>query len=175
MKDQEDKKHTTTMKYIIVFVSAILLVSCKKEQQAVPNSTSTDSVKVIKDSVVTDTSSAKILVETIPFPKEIKECSCYFAKNKADFEAEKYIYADDAGKTAYMKLDGKRLAMKLISSSDMEVDEELSKEIESDNYKISVKGKKIKGEEALLFEGTLTIEKPDGTIVIMPIYGECGC
>ncbi|KQT26319.1 hypothetical protein ASG22_04355 [Chryseobacterium sp. Leaf405] len=163
------------MKYIIVFVSAILLVSCKKEQQAVPNSTSTDSVKVIKDSVVTDTSSAKILVETIPFPKEIKECSCYFAKNKADFEAEKYIYADDAGKTAYMKLDGKRLAMKLISSSDMEVDEELSKEIESDNYKISVKGKKIKGEEALLFEGTLTIEKPDGTIVIMPIYGECGC
>jgi len=163
------------MKYIIVFVSAILLVSCKKEQQAVPNSTSTDSVKVIKDSVVTDTSSAKILVETIPFPKEIKECSCYFAKNKADFEAEKYIYADDAGKTAYMKLDGKRLAMKLISSSDMEVDEELSKEIESDNYKISVKGKKIKGEEALLFEGTLTIEKPDGTIVTMPIYGECGC
>jgi hypothetical protein len=64
-----------------------------------------------------------------------------------------------------MKLDGKRLAMNLISSSDMEVDEELSKEIESDDYKISVKGKKIKGEEALLFEGTLTIEKPDGTVV----------
>jgi hypothetical protein len=163
------------MKYVIIFFSAILLVSCKKQQQAVPNSTSSDSVKVVQDSVVTDTSSAKILVENIPFPKEIKECSCYFAKNKADFEAEKYIYADDAGKTAYMKLDGKRLAMNLISSSDMEVDEELSKEIESDNYKISVKGKKIKGEEALLFKGTLTIEKPDGTVVTMPIYGECGC
>lgn len=163
------------MKYVIIFVSAILLVSCKKEQQAVPNSTSADSVKVVQDSVATDTSSAKILVENIPFPKEIKECSCYFAKNKADFEAEKYIYADDAGKTAYMKLDGKRLAMNLISSSDMEVDEELSKEIESDDYKISVKGKKIKGEEALLFEGTLTIEKTDGTVVTMPIYGECGC
>lgn len=163
------------MKYVIILVSAILLVSCKKEQQAVPNSTSADSVKVIQDSAVTDTSSAKISVENIPFPKEIKECSCYFAKNKADFEAEKYIYADDAGKTAYMKLDGKRLAMNLISSSDMEVDEELSKEIESDDYKISVKGKKIKGEEALLFKGTLTIEKPDGTVITMPIYGECGC
>lgn len=163
------------MKYVIIFVSAILLVSCKKEQQAVPNSTSLDSVKAVQDSVATETSSAKILVENIPFPKEIKECSCYFAKNKADFEAEKYIYADDAGKTAYMKLDGKRLAMNLISSSDMEVDEELSKEIESDDYKISVKGKKIKGEEALLFEGTLTIEKTDGTVITMPIYGECGC
>jgi hypothetical protein len=163
------------MKYIIIFFSAILLVSCKKEQQTVPDSTSADSVKVVQDSVATDTSSGKILVENFPFPKEIKECSCYFAKNKADFEAEKYIYADDAGKTAYMKLDGKRLAMNLISSSDMEADEELSKEIESDNYKISVKGKKIKAEEALLFKGTLTIEKPDGTVITMPIYGECGC
>lgn len=163
------------MKYLIIFFFAIMLVSCKKEQQTVQNPTSADSVKVIQDSVAIDTSSGKISVEEFPFPKEIKECSCYFAKNKADFENEKYIYADDAGKTAYMKLDGKRLAMNLISSSDMEVDEELSKEIESDNYKISVKGKKIKGEEALLFQGTITIEKPDGTVETLPIYGECGC
>ena len=163
------------MKYLIIFISAILLVSCKKEQQTIPDSISADSVKIVQDSVSTGTSSEKILVETFPFPKEIKECSCYFAKNKADFEAEKYIYADDAGKTAYMKLNGKRLALNLISSSDMEVDEELSKEIENDNYKISVKGKKIKSEETLLFEGTLTIEKSDGTIITMPIYGECGC
>lgn len=163
------------MKYLIIFFTAILLVSCKKEQQTVRNPTSADSVKVIQDSVIVNTSSGKISVEEFPFPKEIKECSCYFAKNKADFENEKYIYADDAGKTAYMKLDGKRLAMNLISSSDMEIDEELSKEIESDDYKISIEGKKIKGEEALLFEGTLTIEKPDGTVVTMPIYGECGC
>lgn len=163
------------MKYLIIFVSAIVLISCKKEQPTVQNPVSSDSVKAIQDSATTNTSSGKISVEEFPFPKEIKECSCYFAKSKADFENEKYIYADDAGKTAYMKLDGKRLAMNLISSSDMEVDEELSKEIESDDYKISVKGKKIKGEEALLFKGTITIEKTDGTIVTIPIYGECGC
>lgn len=74
-----------------------------------------------------------------------------------------------------MKLDGKRIAINLISSSDMEADETLSKEIENENYKISIKGKKIKHEEVLLFEGTLTIEKPDGSITKMPIYGECGC
>ncbi|MCJ8153795.1 hypothetical protein MKJ01_08520 [Chryseobacterium sp. SSA4.19] len=163
------------MKYIIIFASAMLLVSCKKEQPATVNTPVVDSVKTVDDSLKTEITAGKISVENFPFPKEIKECSCYFAKNRADFEAEKYIYADDAGKTAYMKLDGKRLAMNLISSSDMESDEELSKEIENENYKISVKGKKIKGEEALLFEGILTIEKPDGTKITMPIYGECGC
>ncbi len=163
------------MKYLIIFFSAFLLVACKKEKENVSNTTPTDSMKVVKDSVKTDSTSANVLVDVFPFPKEIKECSCYFAKNKADFENEKYIYADDAGKTAYMKLDGKRLAMNLLSSSDMEADEELTKEIENENYKISVKGKKIKNEEVLLFEGTLTITKPDGSVITMPIYGECGC
>lgn len=163
------------MKYVIIFFSAFLLVACKKDKETVSGAVKTDSVTVVQDSITTDVQKTGIAVETFPFPKEIKECSCYFAKSKSDFENEKYIYADDAGKTAYMKLDGKRLAMSLISSSDMEVDEELNKEIESDEYKISVKGKKIKGEEALLFEGTLTIEKPDGTVVTLPVYGECGC
>lgn len=163
------------MKYFIIFFSAFLLVGCKKEKETVSPQKSEDTSTIVQDSAKSESSSGTISVDTFPFPSEIKECSCYFAKSKADFENEKYIYADDAGKTAYMKLDGKRLAMNLISSSDMEADEELSKEIESGEYKISVKGKKIKNEEALLFQGTLTIEKPDGTKVTMPIYGECGC
>lgn len=163
------------MKYLIIFFSAILLVACKKDKETVSGTAPVDSLLIANDSATASIPSGKVLIETISFPEEIKECSCYFARNKADFEAEKYIYADDAGKTAYMKLDGKRMAMNLISSSDMEVDEELTKEIESNDYKISVKGKKIKGEEALLFEGTLTIEKPDGTVIKTPIYGECGC
>ena len=163
------------MKYLIILFSAFLLTACKKEKETVSASASADSSHIAKDSASTGTSSGNILVGTIPFPKEIKECSCYFAISKTDFENERYIYADDAGKTAYMMLDGKRLALNLISSSDMEVDELLTKEIENDDYKISVKGKKIKGEEALLFEGTLTIEKPDGTTFTTPIYGECGC
>ena len=118
------------MKYLIIFFSAFLLVACKKEQQQnTQSSVNKDSVKTVQDPAATDPSTGKIAVDTFPFPTEIKECSCYFAKSKADFLAEKYIYADDAGKTAYMKLDGKRLALNLLSSSDMEADEELSKEI----------------------------------------------
>lgn len=164
------------MKYPILLFATFVLVSCKKESTQLPTSTtSQDSLAIAKDSAHASTNTEKIAIETFAFPKEIKECSCYFAKNKSDFENEKYIYADDAGKTAYMKIEGKRLAMNLLSSSDMESDDELSKEIENDNYKISVKGKKIKHEEAMLFDGTITIEKTDGTIVKIPIYGECAC
>jgi len=163
------------MKYIIILFSALTLISCNKDQKTVTDNSKSDSITIVQDSMQENTPQANIKVETFPFPAEIKECSCYFAKSRADFENENYIYADDAGKTAYMKLNGKRLAMNLISSSDMEEDDNLSKEIENSDYKITVKGKKLKNEEALLFEGTLTIEKPDGSKITMPIYGECGC
>jgi len=163
------------MKYLIILVSAFMLIACKKDKESISESVKTDSIKSIQDSAKTDIQNTDITVDSFPFPKEIKECSCIFSKNREDFLNEKYIYADDAGKTAYMMLDGKRMVLNLISSSDMEANDELSKEIENENYKISVKGKKIKNEEALLFEGTLTIEKPDGTKSVIPIYGECGC
>lgn len=164
------------MKYSILLFAAFVLVSCKKDNTQLPSSSvAQDSLAIANDSTLTTTKTEKIAIETFAFPTEIKECSCYFAKNKSDFENEKYIYADDAGKTAYMKIEGKRLVMNLLSSSDMESDDELSKEIENNDYKISVKGKKIKHEEAMLFDGTITIEKTDGTIVKIPIYGECAC
>jgi hypothetical protein len=162
-------------KYLIIILCAFTVTACKKEKETELITTKSDSLKLPKDSVAVTSSGEKIVVETIPFPKEIKECSCYFAKSKVDFINEKYIYADDAGKTAYMKIDGKRLTLNLLSSSDMEENDELSKEIETENYKISVKGRKIKSEEALLFEGTITIEKPDGSVIKLPVYGECAC
>jgi len=162
------------MKYIFVFATALLLTACKKETQTVADKGS-DSTEVLKKDSITEKPNAAITVEAFPFPNEIKECSCYFARSKKDFENENYIYADNAGTLAYMKIDGKRLALPLISSSDMEVDDVLTKEIENENYKISVKGKKLANEEAMLFDGTLSIEKPDGTKTVIPIYGECGC
>lgn len=162
------------MKYIFVLATALLLTGCKKDTQT-PADKGSDSTLISKKDSMTSKPNDAISVETFPFPTEIKECSCYFARSKKDFENENYIYADNAGTLAYMKIDGKRLALDLISSSDMEVDDVLTKEIENENYKISVKGKKLKAEEAMLFDGTLTIEKPDGTKTVIPIYGECGC
>ena len=162
------------MKYIFVFAAALFLTACKKETQT-PIDKDSDSTLVLKKDSIMEKPNDAISVETFPFHTEIKECSCYFARNKKDFENENYIYADNAGTLAYMKIDGKRLALPLISSSDMEVDDVLTKEIENENYKISVKGKKLATEEAMLFDGTLTLEKADGTKTVIPIYGECGC
>ena len=91
--------------------------------------------------------------------------------------SEKYIYVDDAGENAFAKLDGERRTMKLISSSSFEDDSEsIIKEIESNEYKISIKAKKIKeNPEAMVFEGTMTVEQPTGEKVTTPIYGECAC
>ncbi len=134
-----------------------------------------DSLKVKNDSAKEETGA--ISIETFEFPTEIKECSCYFAKNKADLEAEKYIYVDDAGENAFTKINGERKAMKLLSSTSFEDDSEfLSKEIETPDYKISIKAKKVKGqEESLLFEGTMTVEKASGEKITIPVYGECAC
>ena len=164
------------MKHTIILLSSLfILSSCKKDKETITNQPQKDTVQNFQDSTKIESIGTKIQVETFPFPSEIKECSCYFSKNKTDFKNEKYIYADDAGKTAYMLLDGKKLAINLLSSSDMEADDELIKEIENEDYKISIKGKKIKDEEALIFSGTMTIEKPDGSKTTMSIYGECGC
>lgn len=162
-------------KVALILTVSLLAFSCKKEKETV--TTSTDSLKIAQDSANVNTPSQSIKVDIFPFPKEVTECSCQFAKNKADFDAEKYIYVDDANENAFAMLDGQRRAMKLISSSSFEDDSEsLSKEIETTEYKISIKAKKIKEEpEAMLFEGTMTIEKPSGEKITMPIYGECAC
>ncbi len=162
------------MKYFTILFSAILLVACVKSKETKTKSKTTDSIAISQEKTNKNNDSTNITVEKFNFPEEIKECSCYFATNKTDFEEEKYIYADDVAKTAYMKINGEKLKMSLLSSSDLENDE-INKEIENENYKITIKAKKIKNEETLLFQGNITIEKADGNSITLPIYGECGC
>jgi uncharacterized protein (DUF2141 family) len=68
------------MKYVIIFFSAFLMVACKKDKETVSDPAKKDSVTVVQDSVKTDAQKTGIAVDPFPFPKEIKECSCYFAK-----------------------------------------------------------------------------------------------
>lgn len=161
-------------KTALILAASFLMMACKKNKETI--TTNTDSAKISQDSAVV-TAKGNIAIDYIAFPEEITECSCYFAKNKSDFNAEKYIYVDDAGENAYAMLDGQRRVMKLISSSSFEDDSEsLSKEIETNEYKISIKAKKLKEQpETMLFEGTMTIEKPSGEKITTPIYGECAC
>ncbi len=156
-------------KLIVIVAVSMCIISCKKDKENINVNSSAN--------IENTTQKGSILIEELPFPEEVTECACYFAKDQSDFNSEKYIYVDDAGENAFAKLDGERRTMKLISSSSFEDDSEsIIKEIESNEYKISIKAKKIKeNPEAMVFEGTMTVEQPTGEKVTTPIYGECAC
>lgn len=154
-----------------------MLFSCKKEgsvsEEKIINS---DSVAMQQDSMqVSELENPnQINLETFAFPAEVNGCSCYFAKNKEDFESEKYIYIDDYGNTAFLKIDGKTIKIPM-KEGDFDPDN-FNKTIKNDDLTITITGNKVKElEEVMMFEGKMTVENKKGEKTVTPIYGECGC
>ena len=157
--------------------SMLMLFSCQKEGQIA------EAIGVNKDSTYVEVDSAniqtpenlnQIKLETFGFPAEVNGCSCYFAKNKEDFENEKYIYIDDYGNNAFLKVDGNTVKIKM-KEGDFDPDN-FSKFIKNDNFSVTIQGKKVDElEEVMMFEGTMTVENKKGEKTVTPIYGECGC
>lgn len=146
--------------------SFLLLFSCKKESIALKNSP--------KDETQIESVSREIKLETFGFPPEVEGCSCYFAKNKEDFNAEKYLYIDDYGNNAYLKIGGKLLKIEMDEDDFDPAD--FSKKIKNDRISIEIKGKKVDElEEVMMFEGTMNVENNKGEKATTTIYGECGC
>ena len=155
----------------------MMLFSCQKEGQIA------EAIGVSKDSTYVEVDSAniqtpenlnQIKLETFGFPAEVNGCSCYFAKNKEDFENEKYIYIDDYGNNAFLKVDGNTVKIKM-KEGDFDPDN-FSKFIKNDDFSVTIQGKKVNElEEVMMFQGTMTVENKKGEKTITPIYGECGC
>lgn len=165
------------MKKLMIIASLMMLFSCKKEEQITESKPlTTDSLKVETDSMNVGTAETlnQINLETFGFPAEVNGCSCYFSKNKEDFDQEKYIYIDDYGNNAYLKIDGKTVKIKM-KEGDFDPDN-FSKVIENEEISVTIQGKKVNElEEVMMFEGTMTVENKKGEKTITPIYGECGC
>lgn len=167
-----------SLKFIILFLSFTLIFSCNKEKDTVEE-TKTDTlpptIDDLVDQVVSD--STKIIaseLQTFSMPPEVQGCSCYFAKNKEDFERGEYIYVDDYGNTAYIKLNGKVTKIPM-EEGDFDPSN-FSKTIENENLTLTIKGRKLKAiDETMTFQGELTLEKKDGSKSVTYIYGECGC
>ena len=161
----------------MIIASLIMLFSCKKEEKITESTTlAADSLKIETDSMNAGIAEPlhQINLETFGFPAEVNGCSCYFAKNKEDFDQEKYIYIDDYGNNAFLKIDGKTITIKM-KEGDFDPDN-FSKVIKNDEISVTIEGKKIKElEEVMMFEGTMTVENKKGEKTITPIYGECGC
>ena len=161
----------------MIIASLMMLFSCKKEEQITESKPlTTDSLKVETDSMNVGTAETlnQINLETFGFPAEVNGCSCYFSKNKEDFDQEKYIYIDDYGNNAYLKIDGKTVKIKM-KEGDFDPDN-FSKVIKNEEISVTIQGKKVNElEEVMMFEGTMTVENKKGEKTITPIYGECGC
>ena len=161
------------MKKIILTLFVLLLVNCSKEGKInleQPSRIKTSSVIL----PVEKTAVENPKLETFGFPKEVEGCSCYFAKNKEDFDAEKYVYIDDYGKNAYLKSEGKMIKIPM-KDADFHP-EKFSKTVENKELSVKIEGKKIKDlEEVMMFEGTMTVDYKNGEQITTPVYGECGC
>ncbi|QOW09226.1 hypothetical protein Q73A0000_02065 [Kaistella flava (ex Peng et al. 2021)] len=162
------------MKKLMIIASLMMLFSCKKEEKISETKTTTDSLTVVNDSVNVAENLNQINLETFEFPAEVNGCSCYFAKNKEDFENEKYVYIDDYGNNAFLKIDGKPVKIKM-EEGDLDP-ENFSKTIKNDEITVSIQGQKVKGlEEVMMFDGIMSVENKNGEKTTTPIYGECGC
>lgn len=162
------------MKKVMIIASLMMLFSCKKEEQVSETKVPTDSLNVAIDSANTALTLNQINLETFGFPAEVNGCSCYFSKTKEDFDKEKYVYIDDYGNSAFLKIDGKTVKIKM-EEGDFDPDN-FSKIIKNEEFSVTIEGKKVNElDEVMMFQGTMTVENKKGEKTITPIYGECGC
>ncbi len=166
-------------KILLISALPLLMLSCKKDpaiQESVVKETEetvVDSVETIPaDSLQTDTENK---LGKFGFPPEVEGCSCYFAENKADFENEQFVYVDDYGNNATIRVNGKNVKIPM-DEGDFDP-ANFSKTIENADYLVEMTGSKIdEGYETMLFRGTMKVtDKKSKEVYSTPVYGECGC
>lgn len=160
------------MKNIWIFVAILLLVACNKNNKTNENSAGeSDSVSIDSSTHQVET----LTLQTFEIPPEVMGCSCNFAVSKAEFDAGHYIYVDDYGNKAYLKIEDQLVEIPM-EEGDFDPSH-FEKSIENENYKVEMKGKSTSEmEEVLRFEGEMTVEnKTTHQKITTPFYGECGC
>ena len=166
---------------ILMILLPLTLLSCKKDKETVTADSQITSETSVQDSVeISNTSSETVdtgtfRLDKFGFPEEVEGCSCYFAENKADFEDEKFVYIDDYGNTGYIKIQNKLIKIPM-EEGDFDP-ENFQKTIENADYKVEMKGKKLKEMyEVMMFDGEMTVtDKKTGETATTVIHGECGC
>ncbi len=160
-----------TLGFVIVFFA---ITGCTKKEN-VTETDFTDSLSienpVVEDSIIVP----ELSLQTFGFPQEVEGCSCYFAENKTDFEKENFLYVDDYGNSAYIKVDRKLIKIPM-EEGDFDPSN-FNKNIENEDYSISMSGRKTdEGDETMQFEGVMTVkEKKTGREFTSSVFGECGC
>lgn len=167
------------MKKIWLLILPLLITACKKDKDPLPQTMTRDTLIVSQDSATQLSDSAAVAtplkLETFAFPSQVAGCSCYFAENKDQFLKGQYIFIDDYGNNAYIKVEGQPVEIKM-EEGDFDPDN-FDRVIENDDYRVSMKGTRIKSEkEVMMYTGKMTVEnKVTKQKITTTIYGECGC
>lgn len=107
-------------------------------------------------------------------PAELTGKSCKFSVDAAGLKGRKYIYMNDCGKTAFMKING--VVTKFTNPEFREVDKTTSlARSKSDQYVMILEVKTGPGTEGPLKTGTITVTDKTGKEGKTKYYGECSC
>jgi len=110
------------------------------------------------------------------WPDDIEGCSCYFSRNRAEFKKSEYIYMDNYGDIAYLKINGNLERFRLAKSKSLMSSDRTEATWVNENFEFDIKTEQIgQIDETWQRKGKLTLKQKDGEIIEEDIYGECGC
>ncbi len=146
-----------------IFILTVLF-SCEKEKKIVDTPTTPK---------VENTENQRIDIQTFSEIPEIGDCSTYIAIDKIQFDAQKFIFADDYGNNAYLKINDENIHIELEEDDFDPSDKKrviLHKDLKISIYIDSQEEK----EDAFIFKGKMVVEKGKQKTTL-PIYGKCSC
>lgn len=141
------------MKYIkSIIISCILLCNFQIQAQKVD-------------------SSKEIYLESFSdFPEEIDGGSCYFSKSKDELKNHNYIFVNNFGNVAFIKIDGNLMRFEMTSN----YDDIYIYKYKDYTMKVEIIKRKYIESELVLEKGIITVNTPKG-IIKQKFIGECGC
>lgn len=172
------KQYTTdnyfTMRSIIIVIFALfLLSSCNKlaENKEANHKTTTSKNLIPKTSAKLDSFK--------DFPEEVDGAGCYFSVTKKDFKKESYIFVSNYDSIAFIKMNGRFIKLHLIESKNYEPSlEQYTEKYKNDEFQVTVDFKQSNddnGDEAAIFEGSVSVKHNNEPEVKKNLYGYCGC
>lgn len=148
------------MKYIkSIIISCILLYNFQIQAQ-----------NVLKNNQKIDNKEEIHLESFSDFPEEIDGCSCYFSTSKDELKKRNYIFVNDFGNVAYIKIDGNLIRFEL-TNHDNDIYIYKYKDY---SMKVEITKRKFIESELELEKGFITVYTPKGNIK-QKFIGECGC
>ncbi|MBL8208673.1 MAG: hypothetical protein JNM09_30860 [Blastocatellia bacterium] len=170
--------------YLVLFAIFVFLAGCTTNsvtpasQTTTTANTTTSPIaenKAVTTPANTTPLAAAISIETFTeFPPEIDGCSCYLSANKSDFDAQKYIYADNYQDTGFMKINGAMVKFEKVDEKEVSRDHWIKK-FDSKEYAIVLDITKSGKVGPFLQKGTISLTRKKGETIIKDFTGECGC